>query len=65
MDFTKISESIVNGILTFGPKVLAALLVFFIGNFVINKVAAVTGKALKRKPINIKWVCFEFDYSVT
>jgi flagellar biosynthesis protein FliQ len=49
MDFTKISDSILNGILTYGPKVLAALVVFFIGNFVINKVAAVTGKALKRK----------------
>jgi small conductance mechanosensitive channel len=49
MDFTKISDSILNSILTYGPKVLAALVVFFIGNFVINKVAAVTGKALKKK----------------
>ena len=49
MDFNKISESVINGILTYGPKVLAELLVLFIGNFVINKIATATGNVLKKK----------------
>lgn len=49
MDYTKISDSIIDGILSYGPKVLAAIAVFFIGNFFINKVAKAISKGLHKK----------------